>query len=121
MNKDSYILIIGIFSFLLLSIAFKTYLHTPGDAYLLILMLACVHVILGLIRILTALKTDLPVLFRIQDFCYSILTVIPIFVPLTHKPEMLLGQAITFICLISTAYWTYYFLRKKVQYQTHVK
>jgi len=101
-------LFIGIISIISLFLAFITYFKQPGDNYLVIFFLGLLHIILGIIRFFTSLKTNLPILFRMQDFLYAILTLIPIFnfMHLIHEQEMMFGQIMIFMCLVCSVYWS---------------
>jgi len=106
--RKSIFVFIGMFSLISLFLAHITYYERPGDNYLVIYFLGHFHVILGIIRFCTSLKTNLPILFRIQDFLYAFLTLIPIFnfMGLIHEQEMMFGKIMTLICLVYSAYWS---------------
>jgi len=106
-------LLIGIISVMLLILIFSAYgkYWNNVDEGLGILLFSLLNILLGIVRMLISLKTNLPILFRIQDFLYSLITisilfrVIP-FVTLYNDTISMLGQIAAIICLVCSVCWS---------------
>ena len=108
---------VSIISIVSLFIAHIEFYERPGDNYLSIFFLVFFHVILGIIRFCTSLKTNLSVFFRVQDFLYAFLTLFPIFnvMGFIHEQEMTFGKIITIACLVCSVYWTIKIIKWKYE------
>ena len=116
MNKlrTAIFLLIGVISIVLLSFIFSSYTdfrYNSGCSGLSIVYFSLLNILLGIVRVFTSLTTNLPVLFRVQDFLYSLFIAalaayqIP-FMTLDIKSISTLGQILTVICIVCSIYWS---------------
>ena len=102
--------IISAMSLIFIFMDFRGYSNNV-DAGLGVVFLSLTNIFLGIIRVLTSLRTNLSILFRIQDFLYSLIVIsilfrlIP-FMDLDNKVVSMHGQVATIICLICSVYWS---------------